>query len=52
MSMFRLMAGRNMSADFDKYTLQGTIDPIHAAAMTDKKRGLGCSFTANVHVST
>ena len=29
-----------------------TIDPIHAAAMTDKKRGLGCRFTANLRVST
>ena len=29
-----------------------TIDPIHAAAMTDKKRGLVCRFTANLRVST
>ena len=28
------------------------IDPIHAAAMTDKKRGLGGRFTANLRVST
>ena len=28
------------------------IDPIHAAAMTDKKRGLGDRFTANLRVST
>ena len=28
------------------------IDPIHAAAMTDKKRGLACRFTANLRVST
>ena len=27
------------------------IDPIHAAAMTDKKRGLGCRFTANLRVT-
>ena len=29
-----------------------SIDPIHAAAMTDKKKGLGGRFTANVCVST
>ena len=28
------------------------IDPIHAAAMTDKKIGLGGRFTANLRVST
>ena len=28
------------------------IDPIHAAAMTDKKRGLGCRFTANLRIRT
>ena len=31
---------------------QLSIDPIHAAAMTDKKRGLTCRFTANVRIST
>ena len=31
---------------------QLSIDPIHAAAMTDKKRGLACRFTANLRVST
>ena len=31
---------------------QNHIDPIHAAAMTDKKRGLGCRFNANLRVST
>ena len=30
----------------------GSIDHIHTAAMTDKKIGLGCRFTANVRVST
>ena len=28
------------------------IDTIHAAAMTYKKRGLACRFTANLRVST
>ena len=49
------------SPDFDhyepaqlsrEYTQSAIIDPIHAAAMTDKKRGLACRFTANLRVST
>ena len=28
----------------DRTRCVDTIDPIHAAAMTDKKRGLGCRF--------
>ena len=28
------------------------IDPIHAAAMMNKNRGLAGRFTANLHVST
>ena len=28
------------------------IDPIHAAAMTEKKRGLASRFTANLRIST
>ena len=32
--------------------LNASIDPIHAAAMTDKKRGLGGRFSANLRVST
>ena len=30
----------------------GSIDPIHAAAMMNKKRGLAGRFTANLRVST
>ena len=37
---------------YRKCTRAILIDPIHAAAMTNKKRGLACRFTANLRVST
>ena len=51
---------RQLACDYDVTSvlcditdfLEIIIDPIHAAAMTDKKRGLACRFTANLRVST
>ena len=38
--------------DDDDEIILGIIDPIHAAAMMNKKRGLAGRFTANVRVIT
>ena len=46
------MGGTIRSKTVHEKDLAVTIDPIHAAAMTDKKRGLACRFTAKLRVST
>ena len=43
---------RSLRVNSGMFFLQILIDPIHAAAIMKKKRGLACKFTANLRVST